>query len=113
MTDMDKQLLAERVRAVLPDENVTHRPMFGSIGFMLNGNLLCGAGKKGLMIRIDPAREADILKSPHVTPVRMSERRMRGFLRVGPDGLTTDEDLEHWIGLAMDYVGEMPAKEKK
>ncbi|WP_346911290.1 TfoX/Sxy family protein [uncultured Roseibium sp.] len=113
MNEMDKQLLAERVRSVLPDENVTHRPMFGSIGFMLNGNLLCGAGKKGLMIRIDPAREADILKSPHVAPVHMSERKMPGFLRVGPDGLASDEDLEHWIGLAMDYVGQMPAKEKK
>lgn len=113
MIDMDKQLLAERVRAVLPDENVTHRPMFGSIGFMLNGNLLCGAGKKGLMIRIDPARETEILKSPYVTPVHMAERKMRGFLRVDPDGLATDEDLDRWIGLAMDYVGAMPAKVKK
>ena len=113
MTEMDKQLLAERVRSVLPDENVTHRPMFGNIGFMLNGNLLCGASKKGLMIRTDPVREADILKSPHVTPIRMSDRKMPGFLRVGPDGLASDEDLEHWIGLAMEYVGEMPKKEKK
>ncbi|WP_346894332.1 TfoX/Sxy family protein [uncultured Roseibium sp.] len=113
MTEMDKQLLAERVRSVLPDENVTHRPMFGNIGFMLNGNLLCGASRKGLMIRTDPVRETDILTSPHVTPIRMSARKMPGFLRVDPDGLASDEDLEHWIGLAMEYVSEMPKKEKK
>jgi len=113
MADMDKQLLAERVRSVLPEKNVTNRPMFGSICFMMNGNLLCGAGKNGLMIRVDPAREAEILQSPDVTPVRMPERRMPGFLRVGPDGLASDEQLAHWIGLAMDYVGQMPAKEKK
>ena len=113
MTEMDKHLLAERVRSVLPDQNITNRPMFGSICFMVNGNLLCGAGKKGLMIRTDPAREADTLKSPHVAPVHMSECKMPGFLRVGPDGLSSDEDLERWIGLAMDYVSQMPAKEKK
>ena len=110
MTDMDKEMLAERVRGLLPDEGITRKAMFGSICFLLNGNLLCGAGKKGLMIRIEPAREAEALASRHVAPIHMQARKMPGFLRVGPDGLLTDEDLERWVSLAMDYVGEMKGK---
>ena len=58
------QLLLERVRGFLPDVTVTEKRMFGGVTLMLNGNMLCCASKKGLMVRVGKEAEVKALKLP-------------------------------------------------
>ncbi|MBV9287631.1 MAG: TfoX/Sxy family protein, partial [Hyphomicrobiales bacterium] len=51
--------LATRVRACLAGhEGVSEMNMFGGVGFMLNGNLVAGASKRGLLLRVGKERHA-------------------------------------------------------
>lgn len=55
------------------------------------------SGKGGLLIRIDPAECDSVLAEPHVAPMRMGGRTMRGFVRIDSEGFKSDQALERWI----------------
>jgi TfoX/Sxy family transcriptional regulator of competence genes len=84
--------------------------MFGGITFLLDGNMLCCASRKGLMVRVGAAAESRALESPHASPCLGAGRRMPGFLIIEPSGLATESDLARWIRLARAYVETLPPK---
>ena len=52
------------------------------------------------------AEEADAaLGEPGTRPIDLTGQPMKGWLLVGPDGHTEDEDLHRWV----DRVSPMPA----
>jgi len=95
--------------AKAPPAALSEKRMFGGVCFLLNGNMLCGAGKNGYMIRIDRARQADAKRLPGGRPVVMRGRAMPGFFWVDPAACDA-RGLGRWLALAEDYVGKMPAK---
>ena len=73
--------LAERVRTFLEERtDVVEKKMFGGLSFMLRGNMFCGVLQEELLVR------------------------------VGPDGVESDEDLSDWIGRGVDFGLSLPAK---
>src|SRR5262249_49982375 len=64
--------------------------MFGGVCFMLNGNMLCGAGKNGYMFRVDRARVAEARRLPGGRPVVMRGRAMQGFSGSSPPRATLE-----------------------
>ena len=53
--------LAARLRAaIVRQDGVTEKKMFGGIGFMVNGNMCCGVAKDDLMVRV--GSEVDFIK---------------------------------------------------
>ena len=105
------EALAERIRQVLTrHKNIEEKRMFGGIGFLLNGNMLVGVWKDSLIVRLGPEEGDEALKVPHVKAFDITGRAMKGWLLVEPDGILDDESLETWIGLAVKYVGNLPAK---
>ena len=95
-----------------PRGTLTEKRMFGGVCFLLNGNMLCGAGKNGYMIRTDPARAGEAGRLFGGEPVVMQGRPMRGFFWVDPAACDA-KSLGRWLALAQDYVDEMPAKAAK
>ena len=80
--------LAARVRALLSDRgDVSERPMFGGLTFMVDGHMCCGVTGDELIVRIDAADEDAALGRPHARPMDFTGRRMRGFVTVSPEGL--------------------------
>jgi len=114
----DVAALAEELRRRLaasakpPRAALTEKRMFGGVCFLLNGNMLCGAGKNGYMIRTDRAREAEAAALPGGRPVVMQGRAMAGFYWVDPEACDA-KALGRWLALAQDYVGKLPAKAEK
>ena len=53
--------------------------MFGGIGFMLNGNLLVGASKRGLLVRVGKDRQSQALAKPGTRQMEMRGRLMDGY----------------------------------
>ena len=95
-----------------PPAALSEKRMFGGVCFLLNGNMLCGAGKNGYMIRTDPARADEAGRLSGGEPVVMQGRAMKGFFWVDPKACAA-RSLERWLALAEDYVGAMPAKTSK
>jgi TfoX/Sxy family transcriptional regulator of competence genes len=103
-------LMAERVRDTLAGSGrINEQRMFGGIGFLLDGHLLCHVSRKGVMVRVGPQREAKALAKPHASLCRQGKRTMPGFIQVAPAGLQTTIDLNGWLKLGRDYVATLGA----
>src|SRR6267154_5512520 len=77
--------LNDSVRAALAGAGTVHEvKMFGGIGFMLSGNLLAAASKRGLLVRVGIARRADALARVGARPMSMRGRTMEGYIYVDP-----------------------------
>ncbi len=107
------EVLAERIRETIGERaGVSEKKMFGGIAFMLNNNMWCGVVKDTLMLRIGPDNYEKAVERPHARPMDFTGKPMKGMIYVEPEGLTTNAKLGKWLDLAVEFVGELPPKEK-
>jgi len=104
--------MGDRLRPLLSRQRgLVEKKMFGGIGFMLNGNMLIGTTAKGhLLVRVDPAKQAEALQRPGAYEMHMGPRPMSGFVAVDEEGTSDDAALENWIAYAGKYVKTLPPK---
>jgi hypothetical protein len=82
--------------------------MFSGLTFMLNGNMLCGVGWKGLLFRVGKAGHAEALKLG-AKPMMMKGKQMTGFVWVDPEAINA-KGLKAWIERAERYVRTLPRR---
>ena len=105
------QRLADRVRAVLKGrKGMDEIKMFGGVCFTLCGHMVVGVLKDELMVRLPKQEDAATSREPHVRPMDLTGRRMKGFHFVGAPGLTSSAQLRRWIGRCTAYVSTLPPK---
>jgi hypothetical protein len=104
--------MVERLRAALGQRTFTEQKMFGGTCFMLNGNMLIGTSKRGLLVRVGKAAHAEAALRPHARPMEMGGRSMEGYVHVAPQGTATDADLAGWLDRALAFVETLPPKSK-
>jgi TfoX/Sxy family transcriptional regulator of competence genes len=83
--------------------------MFGGIGFMLNGNFLVSASRRGLLARVGKDAEREALMRPGAAPMEMRGRLMSGYIRVDASGLD-ERAVASWVHLARLFVQTLPKK---
>jgi TfoX/Sxy family transcriptional regulator of competence genes len=102
--------LAESVRTALAEAGpIREVKMFGGIGFMLNGNLVAAASKRGLLVRVGKERQGDALARVGARPMVMRGRTMDGYIYVDPPALTR-RAVQVWLRLGTDFVRTLPPK---
>lgn len=109
---MNEALAARLRKALAGRRGVSEKRMFGGVCFLQRGNMLCGTGQEKFMFRVGKEQDAAALARPGAKPMDITGRVMKGFVWVDPaacDGRT----LKHWIALAENYVGMLPAKGRK
>ena len=105
--------LAARLRTALKSrKNVTEKPMFGGVCFLMRGNMLCGTGKTDFMFRVGKDQDAEALSREGARPMDITGRVMKGFVWVEPASCDA-RGLQRWINLAAGYGGKLPAKAGK
>ncbi len=102
--------LAERVKAKLAGKRFVEKKMFGGVGYLLRGNMACGVHGAGLIVRVDPAVHAQLLKRPHARPFDMTGRPIKGWLVVDAAGCKTDKQLGAWVNEGVGYALKLPPK---
>jgi TfoX/Sxy family transcriptional regulator of competence genes len=109
----DEQELTATVRAVLAGTgNIREVRMFGGIGFMLNGNMVAAASRRGLLLRVGKDRQAEALAQSGARPMVMRGRTMEGYVYADPPALNKPA-IENWLRLAVAYVQILPPKTDK
>jgi TfoX/Sxy family transcriptional regulator of competence genes len=104
------QDLAAHVRSVLAEAGAIHEvKMFGGIGFMLNGNMVAAASRRGLLLRVGKDRYREALSRSGARAMEMRGRVMEGYLYVDP-AVLDDHSLRDWLQLAVAFVQTLPAK---
>jgi TfoX/Sxy family transcriptional regulator of competence genes len=99
------ELLEDRIRRILQEKNIhyTSRKMMGGLTFLVDEKMCVGIVKNSLMARIDPEKYPEALQKEGCREMDFTGRPMKGYVFVEPSGTDMDEDLEYWIGLALEY----------
>ncbi|NYI42706.1 TfoX/Sxy family protein [Demequina lutea] len=98
--------LAQRIRErVFAERDLAEKRMFGGLAFLLEGSMaIAVSGQGGLMARVAPADAAELVTRDGVAPMIMNRRPMRGWLRVAPDVVESEEALDEWVARSVAYV---------
>src|SRR3989449_2947700 len=91
---------AERVRAMLAGRpGLTEKEMFGGIAFLLGGNMAVGVHGEDLIVRVDPAQTAALLREAGAKPFDLSGSRgpPAGWGFVAPPRHSSRDGLRGWV----------------
>ncbi|MEM7589505.1 MAG: TfoX/Sxy family protein [Myxococcota bacterium] len=103
--------LAQRLQEVLLDyPNMVETKMFGGICYMLNGNMCVGVHKDTLIVRIGEKQAEKVLQEPHVGPMDLTGKAMKGWATIQPKAIEDDAHLHRFCKLAIAFVKTLPQK---
>ena len=105
--------LDNRLSAALGAFETERKRMFGGTCYMLNGNMLMGTFRGGLMARVSKDSHDDALKIPGAKPMVMKDRVMEGFILIDADSVVDDDAMQRWVDMALAYNATLPAKAAK
>ena len=97
--------IADRVTDMLTARRVAYhtKAMFGGLCFMGNDKMCLGVLTADLMVRLDPSVHEAALKQPGCSPMEFTGRSMKGFVFVHAAHLDSEEQLQHWVNLALEF----------
>lgn len=89
---------------------LTQKAMFGGWAWLVYGNLLCGARRDGMLVRLGKENEAWALKIPGIVPMILGERRMHGWVRATPEVYGDDALRQRLIEAVLEFIRSLPKK---
>lgn len=99
-------------RSLVPDlPQVEVKPMFGSVGAFVNGNMFAGLFGEHIGVKLDQESLAELSDLPGSGPFGPEERPMGGYLSLPTD--LPDGEKTGWLRRAHDHVTRLPPKAKK
>jgi TfoX/Sxy family transcriptional regulator of competence genes len=105
--------LADRVRerfAELP--NVVEKEMMGGLVFMYNDKMCTGIIKDELMCRIDPELHETAVEKNGCRTMDFTKRPMKGYVFIDETGIRSENELDYWIDLAIDFNKKAKSSKK-
>ena len=101
-----------RFRDLVPEApGVEVKPMFGSVGAFVNGNMFAGLFGPNVGVKLDPEGLEELRTLEGSGPFGPAERPMGGYLSL-PASLS-DEEATAWVERARAHIATLPPKVKK
>jgi hypothetical protein len=109
------EYLAERMRRAFRDQNIAfeEKKMMGGICYLVNDKMCAGIVKNRMMARLDPEIQPEALKKKGCIEMDFTGKPMKGFVFIEPEGIDTDQELDYWISLCLDYNPRAKSSKKK
>ena len=105
--------LEELVKSSLGDtRGLSEKSIFGGWAYLLHGNLLIGARRGSLLLRVGKDNEVWANEIPGVATAVMGGRRMSGWVRATQGAYGSDAPRQKLIDAALDFTGSLPKKSK-
>ncbi len=89
---------------------LTENPMFGGMALLLHRNLLCGARKGSMLIRLGKGNDTWALKLPGIEQMVMQGRPVSGWLRANQDAFGNDALRAKLLKAALEFNRTLPTK---
>ncbi len=110
----DDQLLVQRIRFFIHRyKGYSEKKMFGGVCFFINGNMCVGPWKGSLIVRLAKEDHDATQSRPHVKPMDITGKVMKGWARIEPAGIQSNEELKAWIDASVKFVQTLPTSNKK
>ena len=103
--------LTERLRTAKACVSLEERVRFGGVAFFLNGSFCCGIYHDLLVLRLGEEQAEQAIFRPHVVPMDITGKPMRGWVMVKPAGCRTNKQLNAWLDIAVTFAGTLPKKQ--
>jgi TfoX/Sxy family transcriptional regulator of competence genes len=101
-----------RFRALVPEApGVEVKPMFGSVGAFVNGNMFAGLFGTDVGVKLDEESKAELAAIEGSGPFGPEGRPMGGYLSM--PGSFSDDEARTWMERAREHVATFPPKAKK
>lgn len=99
------ETLAARVREALPAPRVREVKMFGGLAFLLDDRMVvCVDRGGGLLVRVAPDRDAELMTRPGTDRLRMGAKQLDGgWILVDAAALADDAGFAFWLDEALDH----------
>jgi TfoX/Sxy family transcriptional regulator of competence genes len=103
--------LADRVgHALAAEPGLEQKRMFGGVGYLLFGNMVCGVLKDDLIVRVGKEHYDDLLADPSARVFDITGREMKGWVMIDPDGTDSDQSLSSWVHHGLAFARTLPPK---
>ncbi|MCA9265849.1 MAG: TfoX/Sxy family protein [Planctomycetales bacterium] len=110
MNEADEALV-ERIRPLMKRRRgYSEKKMFGGLCFFINGNMAVGPWKGSLIVRLAREEHDRNQQLPYATPMDITGKVMKGWVKVLPEGVETEDDLRIWVDRAVAFVRTLPPK---
>ena len=107
------KILTDKVRMALGNfPDIEEKRMFSGITFMVDGKMCISVGDDRIMCRIDPEIHEQVIHKKACRTVIMKGREYKGYVYIQEEGLTTKEDVDYWVGLALGFNKKAKATAK-
>lgn len=87
------------------------KPMFGSLGAFVNGNMYAGLFGEDVGVKLDDADLAELAAIDGSGPFGPESRPMRGWLSL--PATFDDAEVARWVERAREHIATLPPKAKK
>ncbi len=102
--------LEERIKVALglfPEEirrDIKPKKMFGGMAFLYRGKMTVGIIKNELVARVVSEKMEEILNKSETRPMDFTNKPMKEFVYVSPNGFENEEQLHFWIELGLEHA---------
>ena len=108
------ETLLIRVRKAMEHlAEVEEKKMFRGITFMVNGKMCVSVGGNELMCRVNPKDHDELVKIKGCRAMEMNGKVYKGYVYVSEAILKNQKDIDHWVGLAVEFNKNAKAMKKK
>jgi len=105
------EFLADRARQLLKQKSIAYeeKKMMGGLCFMVDDKMCFGmhidksTGSSLFMARVGTDQYEKALSKPHCSEMTFTGRSMKGYVFVSAEGIDSDNDLESWIQMCLDF----------
>ena len=107
------QTLAKRIQSLLEGQpGIIGKKMFGGVGYMLHGNMVCGVIGEDLIVRVGAEQNDSALAQPYTRPfpAPVGGKPMAGWILVSPEGWEGEQDLARWVKQGYAFAQSLPEK---
>jgi TfoX/Sxy family transcriptional regulator of competence genes len=110
--------IADRVRSALSGrDQVREIKMFGGLAFMVDERMVVcvSGGGSDLLVRVAAERDAELVAKPGARRAQMGKDRSmgEGWITVDAQVLESDDDLQFWMNVSLDFHDQGSGKKKK
>lgn len=109
------EFLSERVKVSLKSlhANFEEKKMFGGVCFLVDDKMCVGIINNDLMVRVDPEEQDKFLQENGCRIMDFTNRPMKGYLYVNPEGVDMDDDLEKWVKRCLEFNPKAKSSKQK
>lgn len=87
------------------------RKMFGGVCYLLNGNISFGIYKEYMIVRVGDEERADnLIDNKDILPFDITGKKMKGWIMVHNRLLNSEEEIERWARMGLDFAATLPGK---